>query len=62
MAGGPSHLDAKQYRYILTSEKYNQENKELLVQLTTLARAMATNVLHLKMLEALVAYRDLPFL
>ena len=47
---------------VSTSEKYNQENKELLVQLATLAKAMATNILHPKMLEALVAYRNLPFL
>ena len=37
-AGGLSRLDAEQYRRLLTSKKYKKENKELRVQLATLAR------------------------
>ena len=37
-AGGPSHLDVEQYHHILTSGKYEKGNKELRVQLATLAQ------------------------
>ena len=36
---GPSHVDAEQYRCILTSGKYKNENKKLRIQVATLARA-----------------------
>ena len=44
-AGGPSRLDAEQYRRLLTSNKYKKENNELRVQLATLARLLATEYL-----------------
>ena len=37
-AGGHSRLDAEQYPRLLMSNKYKKENKELRVQLATLAR------------------------
>ena len=41
-AGGPSLLDAEQYRRLLTSNKYKKKNKKLRVTLATLARRLAT--------------------
>ena len=40
-AGGPSRLDAEQYRRLLTTNKYKKENKKLRVQLATLAQPLA---------------------
>ena len=37
-AGGHSRLDAERYPRLLMSNKYKKENKELRVQLATLAR------------------------
>lgn len=54
---GPSHLDVEQYHHILTSGKYKKENKELRVQLATLATAIATKILEPKTLEALAGCR-----
>ena len=59
-AGGPSRLDAEQYRCLLTSNKYKKENKELRVQLATLAQLLATEYLHLNTIEAFVACRFIP--
>ena len=56
-AGGNSRLDPEQYRHLLTSNKYKKENKELRVQLATLARLLATEHLDLNTLEAFVAGR-----
>ena len=50
-AGGPSRLDAEQYRRLLTTNKYKKENKELRVQLATLARLL--NILILMLLKHL---------
>ena len=44
-ADGPSQLDAEHYHRLLTSNKYKKENKELRVQLSTLARLLATEYL-----------------
>ena len=44
-AAGPSQLDAELYHRLLTSNKYKKENKELRVQLSTLARLLATDYL-----------------
>ena len=56
-AGGNSRLDPERYRHLLTSNKYKKENKELRVQLATLARLLATEYLDLNTLEAFVAGR-----
>ena len=56
-AGGNSQLDPEQYRRLLTSNEYKKENKELRVQLATLARLLATEYLDLNTLEAFVAGR-----
>ena len=60
VAGGPSRLDAEQYRCLLTSNKYKKENKELRVQPATLARLLATEYLDPNTLEAFVACRLVP--
>ena len=59
-AGGPSRLDAEQYRHLLTSKKCKKENKELRVQLATLSRQLATKYLDPNTLEAFVACRLMP--
>ena len=59
-AGGPSQLDAEQYRRLLTSNKYKKKNKELQGQLATLARLLATGYLDPNTLEAFVACRLIP--
>ena len=59
-AGGPSPLDAEQYRRLLTSSKHEKENKELRVQLATFARLLVTEYLHPNTLEAFVACRLIP--
>ena len=59
-AGWPSQLDAEQYHRLLTSNKYKKENKELRVQLATLARLLATEYLDPNALEAFVACRLIP--
>ena len=59
-AGGPSLLDAEQYRRLLTSNKYKKENKKLRVTLATLARWLATECLNPNTLEAFVACRLIP--
>ena len=59
-AGGLSRLDAEQYRRLLTSKKYKKENKELRVQLATLARRLATQYLDPNTLEAFIACRLIP--
>ena len=58
--GGPSQLEAEQYRCLLTCNKYKKENKELRVQLATLARLLATEYLDPNTLEAFVACRVIP--
>ena len=59
-AGGPSQLDAEQYRHILTSRKYKAENKDLREQMAQLARKLASEVLDPSILEAYIACRLIP--
>ena len=59
-AGGPSRLDAEQYPRLPTSNIYRKENKELRVQLATLARLLVTEYLDPNTLEAIVACRLIP--
>ena len=58
--GGPSLIDAEWYRRLLTSNKYKKVNKELRLQLATLARLLATEYLDPNTLEAFVACRLIP--
>ena len=53
-ARGPLQLGSEQYRYILSSRKFNKENKELRDKLARLVR------LDLHTVEALVACRVIP--
>ena len=59
-AGGPSRLDAEQHPRLPTSNIYRKENKELRVQLATLARLLVTEYLDPNTLEAIVACRLIP--
>ena len=59
-AGGPSRLDAELYRRLLTSNKYKKENKELRVQLATLALLLATEYLDPNTIAVFVVCRLIP--
>ena len=59
-AGGPSQLDADQYRHILISSKYKAEGKRLREQIAQLARKLASEIVDPKTLEAFVACRLIP--
>ena len=59
-AGGPSHVDAKQYRHILLSNKYKTENKQLREQIAILAKKLATTIVDPTTLEALICCRLVP--
>ena len=57
---GLSQPHAEQYCNMLTSDKYKKDNKELWVELATLARSIATKILDPKTLEAIVPCRLIP--
>ena len=57
---GPSRLDAEQCPRLLTSNIYKKENKKLRVQLTALARLLATEYLDPNTLDAFAACRLIP--
>lgn len=59
-AGGPSQLDAEQYRHILASSKYKLEGKHLREQIALLGRKLASEIVEPSSLEALVACRLIP--
>ena len=59
-AGGPSHLDAMQYHHLISSRKYNVENKELRTQIAILATKLATETLDSLKIEAYVSCRLIP--
>ena len=59
-AGGPSQLDAEQYRHIQNSRNIKKENKELREQLARLARLLASEIVDPCIVEALVACRLIP--
>ena len=52
-AGGPSQIDADQYRHILLSTKYKKENKYLREQIATLAKRLASDILDPKSVDKL---------
>ena len=60
-AGGPSQLDSRQYRHILSSRKFKKENKELREQICQLARLLASEIVDPYTVEALVACRFITF-
>ena len=59
-AGGPSQLDADQYRHILLSRKYKKEGNELRKQIALLAKKLATRLVNPDILEAFTACRLIP--
>ena len=56
----PSHLDADQYRIMLTSNKMKNEAKLLREQIAILAKKLATKIEDPAVLEALIACRLIP--
>ena len=59
-SGGPSQLDAKQWKRLLCCNKSKSESKELREALAIFARKIATEVLDPHTLEAFVACRSIP--
>ena len=59
-SGGPSLMDANQWRRILTSKKFKAEGKDLREELATFAKKIATEVLDPKILESYTAGRLIP--
>ena len=52
---GPSHLDAEQYRHILSSPKYKKEGRNLREQIAKFAQKVATQILDPAILDSYVA-------
>ena len=59
-SGGPSLLDAKQWKRILCSNQFKAEGKDLREQLATFARKIATKIVDPSTLEAYCANRLIP--
>jgi hypothetical protein len=59
-SGGPSLLDAKQWKRILCSNQFKSEGKDLREQLAIFARKIATTMIDLSTLEAYIANRLVP--
>ena len=59
-SGGPSHLDAKQWKRMLCSNHFKAENKELREQLAIFAKQIATEVVDPEILETYIACRLIP--
>ena len=59
-AGGPSHLDADQYRHMLRSHKFKKESKDLREEIATLARKLATEIIDPSTIDSLIACRLIP--
>ena len=60
VAGGPSHLDADQFRHMLLSKKFKTESKELREQIAVLARTIASTLVDPKSIKALTTCRLIP--
>ena len=56
-AGGPSHLDADQFRHMLLSKKFKTEAKELRQQIAVLARTLASTSVDPKSVKPLTTCR-----
>ena len=59
-AGGPSQLDADQFRRILCSKNFVKEGKDLREQIAILARTIATKSIDPEVLDPYVACRLIP--
>ena len=59
-SGGPSMLDAKQWRRILGSGHFKPENKELREEMAKFAKKIAVEVIDPRILETYVASRLIP--
>ena len=59
-SGGPSLLDAKQWRRILCSKHYKSEGKDLREEIATLAKKISTEILDPNTLESFTANRLIP--
>ena len=59
-AGGPSHLDADQYRHMLLSQNYKKEGKDLRDQIAILARKLAKQIIDPISIKSLIACRLIP--
>ena len=59
-SGGPSHVDAEQFRHILLSKKIKKEGKELREQIAVLAKHLATNLVDPNSIDALTCCRLIP--
>ena len=59
-SGGPSLLDADQYRHILLSQKFKREGKDLREQIASLAKKIATQMVDPSVLDAFTACRLIP--
>ena len=59
-AGGPSHMDAEQYRHILISSKYKKEGKDMREQIAALARKLASSYIDPDTIESLACCRLIP--
>ena len=59
-SGGPSQLDADQYRRILCSKRFKPEAKNLREEVAAFAFKIATEVTDPDCLEAYTAYRLIP--
>ena len=59
-SGGPSQLDAEQYRHIILSTNFKKESKELREKVAILAKRLATTMVDPSSIEALTACRLIP--
>ena len=56
-SGGPSQLDAEQFRHIILSKKFKKESKDLREQMVLLPKKLAATLVHPKSIETFVAFR-----
>ena len=56
-AGGPSHLDADQFRHMLLSKKFKTETKQLRQQIVVLAKTLVSTIVDPKSVKALINCR-----
>ena len=56
-SGGPSQLDAEQFRQIVLSRKFKKESKDLLEQMVLLSKNLPTTLVDPRSIEAFVACR-----
>ena len=59
-SGGPSHVDADQFRHILLSKNFKKEAKELREQIALLVRTLASTLVDPNSIDALTCCRLIP--